>query len=118
MSIAEMIQRIKQEYRDFSVGCMKDLCDYAGVTYRDYEQAEYLIKDMNDAGYNIIVKKYRRPGECVGQFLYLTDYETGEYVKGFHVWVDFKDNYTVQFSPTDFETILEYTTEGPEGLLN
>lgn len=87
--ISQMIKDLTEQYKELSVECMEDLCDMAGVEYREPKEAELLVKDMLKRGYKVKVVKYNHDGCSVGQYLILTDMDLNV-VHGYKIYIDFE----------------------------
>jgi hypothetical protein len=89
-TISSMIKGLTESYKDLSVELVQDLCNMAGVEYRNPKEAKRIVEDMYEVGYRLKIVKFAESDQAVGQYIILTDLELNV-VKGFKVWIDFTD---------------------------
>ena len=93
--ISKMIEALNMTYATVSVNRMEELCNIGGVEYRDPSQASTLLKELYQKGYKLRVSKQMVEDVAIGQILVLRDL-SGAFIRGYQIWIDFKDDYEVK----------------------
>lgn len=94
-AISKMINQLNTVYATTSVEKVKELCNVAGVDYKEPNQARELAQDLHSRGFVLRIAKHSQEDVAVGQSLVLRDLQ-GTFVQGFEVWIDFQDDYKVK----------------------
>lgn len=104
-TISEQIKALQNQYAKVSVAKVQEICDLVGVEYRDPKFAKDLVADLKNKGMVLSVEKFAEPDVMVGQQIVLRDLE-GRFVKGYKVWIDFKENFSIKEKELTEEDII------------